>query len=86
MNLFDLVGLLAASLTTLAFLPQVLKTYRSRQVRDLSLSMTLMLCLGVLLWLVYGIYKSDIPLVVANGSTLLLVLALLGMKLRWSGR
>jgi MtN3 and saliva related transmembrane protein len=86
MSLFDLMGLVAASLTTLAFLPQVVQTYRSRRVRDLSLGMTLMLCLGVTLWLIYGLHKQDPPLIAANACTLVLVLALLLMKLRWRNR
>jgi MtN3 and saliva related transmembrane protein len=86
MSLFDIMGLVAASLTTLAFLPQVVQTYRSRRVRDLSLGMTLMLCLGVALWLIYGLHKQDPPLIAANACTLVLVLALLLMKLRWRNR
>ncbi|MCE3007481.1 MAG: SemiSWEET transporter [Bacteroidetes bacterium] len=80
------IGYLAALLTTLAFVPQVLKTWRTRAVRDLSLSMTLLFALGVALWLVYGLLRQDVPIIGANIITLVLVLALLAMKLRWGRR
>jgi len=83
MELFtNFVGFLAGFLTTLAFLPQVLKTWKSRSTKDLSLSMWLVLSAGISLWLVYGFLKMDVPLLVANGLTLFLAGIVLFLKLR----
>jgi len=83
MNSIQVLGLLAGSLTTAAFLPQVLKTWKSRSAKDLSLGMFSLFCLGVLLWLVYGIVVNDVPVIAANLLTLLLASTLLFFKLRF---
>lgn len=83
MNAVSVLGLLAGSLTTVAFLPQVLKTWKSRSAKDLSLGMFSLFTLGVILWLVYGILISDLPIIVANIVTLILASVLLSWKLRW---
>ncbi|MDE2616355.1 MAG: SemiSWEET family sugar transporter [Burkholderiales bacterium] len=79
----DLIGYLAASLTTLSFLPQVLHTFRTRDVSGISLGMYSMFATGVALWLVYGLLLGAWPIVVANAVTLVLALAILVMKLRY---
>lgn len=75
------IGILAGFCTTLAFLPQVIKTYRSRSARDLSLSMFSIFCTGIILWLIYGILIDDLPIILANSVTLLLAGILLFFKL-----
>lgn len=77
------IGLLAAVLTTLAFLPQVIKVWKLKETRDLSLSTFLMFTLGVLLWLVYGIVKKDIAIIIANALTFILALVILGFKIKY---
>jgi MtN3 and saliva related transmembrane protein len=79
----QLIGLLAGACTTIAFLPQVIKTWQSRSAKDLSLSMFSIFCLGVTLWLIYGILMNDIPVMIANGLTLVLASTLLYFKLRF---
>lgn len=79
----DLIGYIAASLTTLSFLPQALHTFRTRDVSGISLGMYSMFTAGVALWLVYGLLLSAWPIVVANAVTLALALAILVMKLRY---
>lgn len=79
------LGLLAAALTTAAYVPQVLHTWRSKSTQDLSLAMLVLFCTGVLRWLVYGLWIRDVPVLVANGLTLLLALSLLGLKLTYRG-
>jgi MtN3 and saliva related transmembrane protein len=74
---------MAGSLTTAAFLPQVLKTWKSRSAKDLSLGMFLLFCVGVALWLVYGFAVNDLPVIAANLLTLLLAMTLLFFKLRF---
>ena len=79
----EVLGLMAGILTTGAFLPQVIKTWRTRAVRDLSLRMYLALSAGVFLWLLYGLCLGSLSIILANGATLALSLSILVMKLRW---
>lgn len=83
MNAITLIGFSAATLTTVAFVPQVVRAWRSRSTRDISLPMFLVLALGIGLWLIYGAMIGDLPLIVANGVTLVLVLMILVLKLRY---
>jgi MtN3 and saliva related transmembrane protein len=83
MNIIQFLGLAAGALTTAAFLPQVVKTWKSRSAKDLSLGMFSLFCLGVLLWLVYGIIVKDVPVIAANMLTLMLASTLLFFKLRF---
>jgi MtN3 and saliva related transmembrane protein len=76
------IGLLAALLTTTAFLPQVLHTLATRDTRGISLRMYAIFVAGVLLWLIYGLLMHDWPLILANAVTLLLAGAILILKLR----
>lgn len=76
------IGLLAALLTTAAFLPQVLHTLATRDTRGISLRMYAIFVAGVLLWLIYGLLMRDWPLILANAITLLLAGAILVLKLR----
>jgi MtN3 and saliva related transmembrane protein len=77
----QLLGISAGILTTISFLPQVIKTWKSRSAKDLSLGMFSLFCLGVVLWLVYGILVNDIPVIAANLMTLILASTLLFFKL-----
>ena len=79
----QILGLVAGACTTIAFLPQVLKTWKSRSAKDLSLGMFSFFCFGVLLWLIYGIMEQDIPVIAANLLTLMLASTLLFFKLRF---
>ena len=83
MNTISILGLLAGSLTTIAFLPQVFKTWKSRSAKDLSLGMFSIFTLGVALWLAYGILINDLPVILANVVTLILASTLLFFKLSW---
>ena len=76
-------GYVAATLTTAAFLPQTIKTIRSRDTRSISLWMYLVFTVGVVFWLVYGIVLDSKPMIIANIVTLGLSATILGMKLRW---
>jgi MtN3 and saliva related transmembrane protein len=83
MDAIQLIGLAAGMLTTIAFLPQVIKTWKSRSAKDLSLGMFSLFCLGVAMWLAYGILVMDIPVIAANMLTLMLASTLLFFKLRF---
>jgi MtN3 and saliva related transmembrane protein len=77
-----LLGLVAAGCTTLAFVPQVIKTWRSQSTGDLSLGMFAVMVIGIVLWLIYALVRSDLPLAVTNGATLVLAGTILVLKLR----
>lgn len=81
MDLFTLIGLSAGFCTTAAFLPQVVKTWKSKSAKDISLGMYLIFCTGVMLWLTYGILISDLPIILTNLVTLILALSILYFKL-----
>lgn len=83
MNYIDIIGLFAAVCTTIAFLPQVMKTWKSKSAKDLSLGMFSLFFTGVGLWLAYGILQHDIPIILANGVTLILAGSLLFFKLTY---
>lgn len=79
----ELIGYCAASLTTLSFLPQAWLTFRTRDVRGISLGMYSVFTVGVALWLLYGLLQGAWPIVAANAITLALACVILGMKLRY---
>ena len=81
MSGLTVLGLLAATCTTLAFVPQAMKSWRTRSTGDLSLKMYVTLVVGVALWLVYGIALGDLPLIAANAVTLVLAGSILYVKL-----
>ncbi len=83
MTVATLIGFAAGTLTTLSFLPQVLKTYRSKRCDDLSAGMLLAFTSGVSLWLVYGLFLYSAPIISANAVTLALLAAILAMKARY---
>jgi MtN3 and saliva related transmembrane protein len=79
----DALGLVAGALTTIAFLPQLVKTWRTRSARDIALGMFVLFTVGVALWLVYGVLTGARPVIAANAVTLTLALVILAMKLRF---
>jgi MtN3 and saliva related transmembrane protein len=81
----DGVGYLAGLLTTGSAVPQVVKSWRTRSVQDLSLAMLCMLNIGLLCWLVYGVSYSDWPIVLTNGCSFALWCSLLVMKIGGRG-
>lgn len=80
----DLIGGVAGALTTIAFVPQVIKAWRTQSVADLSIWMLLTFTTGVMLWVAYGVATRSAPVIAANSVTFLLSLALLWMKVRAS--
>lgn len=79
----ELLGYVAAACTTFAFLPQVVRVWRTRSARDISLAMYLVMVTGIALWIVYGLRIHSSPLVAANAVSLLLAGAVLAGKLRF---
>lgn len=83
MSLMTYVGLAAGCLTTVAFLPQVVKTWKTRETRDLSLGTFVFQGMSVTLWLVYGTIIRELPLIVWNAITAVLVSIIVIFKLRY---
>lgn len=77
------LGVVAGILTTVSFVPQVLRTHRTRSARDLSMPMLLLFNTGVMLWLAYGLMIGSQGLIIANGATMMLSAYILAMKLRF---
>lgn len=83
MSAQEWIGSAAATLTTCSFIPQVLRVWRTRHTKDISLLMYTFFTFGVALWLVYGILLASWPIILANGITLLLAGTVLILKLRF---
>jgi MtN3 and saliva related transmembrane protein len=82
MALLDYTGYAAALCTTGAYVPQVLRVWRTRSTQDISLRMFLVLVTGLGLWLIYGLWLGEIPIIAANGVTLVLAGIILYFKIR----
>lgn len=83
MDYVVLIGYLAATLTTVAFLPQLVKTWRQRSAKDVSYAMLLIFSTGVFCWLIYGILIHSLPIIFANSITLILNLLILILKIKF---
>lgn len=84
METFTLIlGLLAASLTTFAYLPQSIKAIRTKHTKDISLPMVIMLEFGLITWLTYGILISSIPIIAANTVSIGFMTIILYLKLKY---
>ena len=81
--LVEAIGYTAGTLTTIAFVPQVVKTWRTRSVDDLSFVMLATFTTGIALWLIYGFFVVSMPIVLANAVTLLLTCVLIALKVRY---
>jgi MtN3 and saliva related transmembrane protein len=83
MILTEIIGYVAATLTTASFVPQAWHTFRTRDVRGISLGMYGAFTSGIVCWLVYGLLLGAWPIVIANAITLVLAVTILVMKLRY---
>jgi MtN3 and saliva related transmembrane protein len=78
-----ILGSLAGALTTVAFFPQLLKVWRTRSTRDISLGMFSIFCVGVLVWFIYGLLIDDAPVIIANFLVFIQALIIVTFKLRY---
>ena len=83
MSAIDLIGFAAGTLTTISFLPQVVKVWRTQSAEDLSMGMFTLFGSGVFLWLVYGLAVGSLPVIVANAITFVLAAIIVALKLRY---
>lgn len=79
---YEYIGFAAATLTTCAFVPQLIKAWKTQQTRDISLGMMILFIIGVTLWLIYGIILMSWPIILANIVTVMLAGILLTLKLK----
>lgn len=83
MDFLTLLGFTAATLTTVAFLPQMLQTWRTKSAKDVSYVMLITFILGLFLWLIYGIILGAVPIIAANSVTLIFNLIILWLKIKY---
>ena len=83
MDYLNIVGTIAATLTTLSFFPQVAKVVKTRSTHDLSLGMFVLFLVGISLWLVYGIMLHSVPMIVGNTITIIFASIILVYKLKF---
>ena len=81
--IINYVGFFAAFCTTISFLPQVIKVYRTKSTKDISLYMFLIFTIGTFCWLIYGIIESSLPIIIANTITLILSAIILLYKIKF---
>ena len=82
-NYIDLFGFLAAFLTTIAFVPQLYKTWQTKSAEDVSLIMLILFITGLICWIVYGIKINSIPILIANIITFIFNFSILILKLTY---
>jgi len=83
MDAILIIGTVAATLTTAAFFPQVIKAHTTKQTKDLSLAMFVMLFFGLIAWIIYGITLHSLPVIAANSITLVLCVYLIYLKIQY---
>lgn len=83
MNSIAILGYVAGTLTTVAFLPQVIQTWKTKSTKDISLGMFISFCTGVFLWLIYGFLIESSPVIVTNLATFLLAMIILSLKIKY---
>lgn len=83
MDFINIIGFLAAAGTTIAFVPQVIHSVKTKSTKDISLAMYSLFCIGISLWIIYGIYLNSYPIILANSITLILAIIVLFTKFRY---
>ena len=80
MDGIEILGMVAGTISSITFLPQVIKTWQTKSAKDISLWMFLLVTCSVILWLIYGIYLKSIPIIYTNSAVLLMSLIMLFFK------
>lgn len=83
MNYIDIIGLFAGACITISTVPQILKVWKNKKVKEISLKMFSILTFGIAVWIVYGILKSDWPIIITNGISLFLNLIMVYFIIRY---
>jgi len=82
MDIVTILGLIAATMTTVSFLPQAIQTWKTKRTKDISLPMYATFTIGVFLWLIYGLFANSLPVIAANAVTLVLASCILFLKIK----
>jgi MtN3 and saliva related transmembrane protein len=82
-NTVTILGLVAAAFTTACLLPQLVKVWKTKSTRDISIGMFMLYCAGVFLWLLYGIYRMDLAIIIANALAFVQALIILTLKAKY---
>ncbi len=83
MKIIEIIGLIAGALTTGAFVPQVYKLWKTKSTKDISMSMYIVMLIGVVLWFTYGFYHDSLPILLTNLVTAMLLLTVIVLKLKY---
>ena len=83
MDFITILGLIAGTLTTFAFLPQLIKVWKSKSTKDISLGMFIVLCVGISLWTVYGFLIKSFPIIIPNAVTFVFCMLILYFKIKY---
>lgn len=83
MEITTIIGSVGGVLTTLSALPQAIKSWKEKSVKDISLYMYIILCVGILLWLIYGLLIHDYVVIIANGVSLMINVFILALKIKY---
>jgi len=83
-DIYEIIGLIAATLTTSSFAPQVYKTWREKSSKEISLTMYLMIFIGVAFWLIYGVHINSAPIITANIATEIMVSMMIYFKFKYN--
>lgn len=80
--ILDVVGIIAGTITTISFMPQVIKAWKSKSVKDISLGMYTLFSVGIIFWILYGFMVNSIPIIAANSATLALTGVIIFLKIK----
>jgi len=83
MDRIEIISIIAGILTTGSFIPQAVRIIRTKETKGISIAMYAIMCSGIFLWMLYGIFTWQVPMIAANGVTLALSMVILGLKLRY---
>lgn len=83
MNYVTIIGLAAAAITTISLLPQLMKVWKTKSTKDISMETFLLFCGGVLLWFIYGLLLNDLPMIIANSLGFIQGLIILFFKIKY---
>ncbi|GEO05932.1 membrane protein [Adhaeribacter aerolatus] len=86
MDMIQILGLVAGACTSLAAVPQLIKTWKTKEVENISLKMFLLYVVGMSMWLTYGIIKSDVPIIITNAIALAFHALMLFFKLKYKNK
>jgi MtN3 and saliva related transmembrane protein len=83
MDFITIIGLIAAAFTTVSLFPQLVKVWRTKSTKDISMGMFSLFCGGVFLWFIYGVFVNDLPIMIANSLAFIQAVIIVAFKLKY---